>query len=145
MLQEPIFLSLLRGTQPPLPSLTTPSSSYPPAGVCHPCNVDGHLLPPPPFPPRERVRPCNVDQPPLSNPPLRRERARLCNVGRHLLTSFSPPSFSPQLRRNRRTTQPARGGKRPPFANRGATLPRLAPRGEPITAKARHPLPLRLP
>jgi hypothetical protein len=55
----------------------------------HLCNVDGHLLPPPPSC-REWVRLCNVDQPHLSNPPPRRECARLCSVDRHLLTSLSP-------------------------------------------------------
>jgi hypothetical protein len=61
----------------------------------HLCNVDGHLLPPPPF--LSRVGP-SVQRGPslLSNPPPRRERARLCNMGRDLLTKRIPSRPAPR-------------------------------------------------
>jgi hypothetical protein len=97
----------------------------------HLCNVDDHLLPPPPF--MSRVGPlCNVDRLLLSNLPPRRERARLCNVGRHLLTSLSPlllllPPDTPGGRLIRRGNRlPSRSAPCP--ANRVVTRPCLVSR-----------------
>jgi hypothetical protein len=143
MLQELIFLSLLRD------STSSPLSHHPllllPSGGSVPSVQRGCPPPPvtPPFPlERGSVRATWIDSPSRILP--RDVSVPACATWAGTSSRPSPSSFFHQPRRNRRTIHPVRGGKRPPFANRAATRRRLASRGEPITAKARHPLPLRL-